>query len=65
MDLQLWEMRGVQKKRREGKGEMYVKDREKESLFLNILLSILLVSSWVTENQLEQELPRQMAQHNC
>lgn len=37
------------------------KDREKEVLFLHILISILLVSSWETEKQLEQDLKGQMA----
>lgn len=46
---------------KEWKGEDVWKDREKESLFLHILISVLLVSSWETEKQLEQDLKGQMA----
>lgn len=55
---------GEKEGRKEGQGKEGTKewkDREKESLFLHILISILLVSSWETEKQLEQDLKGQMA----
>lgn len=71
MVIQLWkrvekdgEKRGGKRESEGGKVRERCKDREKGSLFLNVLISILLVSSWETENQLEQELRGQMAQHN-